>query len=78
MSLRGLAESWGLDDLSIIREHKEILGFLATRFETGRSSTVDGKLKVRRGLKSKALELKKLKDKGSFSKILGGESASLG
>lgn len=70
ISLRGLAESWGLDDLSIIREHKEILGYLASRMETTKDQRPQEKLKVRRGLKTKALELKKQKEPGAFSKML--------
>lgn len=69
-SLRGLAESWGLDDLSVIREHKEILTFLASKIESKKDRDVENKLKVRRGLKTKVLELKKQKDPGAFSKML--------
>jgi RNA polymerase sigma factor (sigma-70 family) len=74
-SMRGLAEEWGLDDLSIIREHKEILAFLAEKFESGKAIPESAKLKVRRGLKAKALELRKSKDKGAFAKILGSIAA---
>lgn len=70
LSLRGLAESWGLDDLSIIREHKEILAHLADKMESGKNADKENKLKVRRGLKAKALELKKTKDPGAFAKML--------
>ncbi|HMO17775.1 MAG TPA: sigma-70 family RNA polymerase sigma factor [Oligoflexia bacterium] len=71
-SMRALAESWGLDDLSIIREHKEILSHLADRFSEGRASSNKNPLKVRRGLRTKALDLKKKKEKGSFSRMLEG------
>ncbi len=69
-SMRALAEAWGLDDLAIIREHKEILTHLSERFSDGRSKIGQAPLKVRRGLRTKALDLKKKKEKGSFSKML--------
>lgn len=69
-SMRALAECWGLDDLAIIREHKEILAHLAECFSQGRTETKIKTLKVRRGLRTKALDLKKKKDQGSFAKIL--------
>lgn len=69
-SMRALAESWGLDDLAIIREHKEILVHLSDRFADGRSKKGASPLKVRRGLRTRAMDLKKKKEKGSFSKML--------
>jgi RNA polymerase sigma factor (sigma-70 family) len=69
-SMRALAESWGLDDLAIMREHKEILSHLSGRFSEGRMKNGTVPLKVRRGLRTKALDLKKKKEKGSFSKML--------
>jgi RNA polymerase sigma factor (sigma-70 family) len=69
-SMRALAESWGLDDLAIIREHKEILMYLSERFADGRKVKAKSALKVRRGLRTRAMDLKKKKEQGSFSRML--------
>lgn len=68
-SMRSLAEEWGLDDLSVIREHKEILEHLCHTIEAG-NKKAHQPLKVRRGLKNLALELKKNKDLGAFNQFL--------
>lgn len=68
-SMRSLAEEWKLDDLSVIREHKEILEHLCETIEAGNKKP-HKPLKVRRGLKNLALELKKNKDLGAFSQFL--------
>lgn len=68
-SMRSLAEEWGLDDLSVIREHKEILEHLCETIEAGSKKT-HKPLKVRRGLKNLSLELKKKKDLGAFVQFL--------
>ncbi len=67
-SMRNLAEEWGIDDLSIIREHKEILDHLSTRMENRSNSTLPP-LKVRRGLRAKALQLRKVKSSGPFTEL---------
>lgn len=76
-SMRALAEAWGLDDLAIIREHKEIISHLSERFSENRNKPSSSSLKVRRGLRTKALDLKKKKESGSFSKMLSGVNVSL-
>jgi len=68
-SMRNLAEEWSLDDLSIIREHKEILEYLNDIMsEKKRFGTVK-QLKVRRGLKDVAQKMKKKNEAGPFSSI---------
>ena len=68
-SMRSLAEEWEIDDLSVIREHKEILEHLCGQIEQGRAVTPKP-LKVRRGLRAMALQLKRSKQAGHFSDIL--------
>ena len=64
-SMRSLAEEWGLDDLAIIREHKEILEYLSMQMSEGRSGK-NKPLKVRRGLKIKSTNLKDSNELGPF------------
>ena len=68
-SMRALAEEWGIDDLSVIREHKEILATLCARLEAPKSKTLK-KLKIRRGLRTIAQQLRRKKEDGPFSKFL--------
>ena len=69
MSMRSVAESWELDDLSVIREHREILLYLSTLMEAGKKAKVKP-LKVRRALHPMVLKLKKSKDPGPFTQLL--------
>lgn len=68
-SMRNLAEEWEIDDLSVIREHKEILANLCTRLEAPKSKLVK-KLKIRRGLRTVAQHLRRQKEEGPFSKFI--------
>jgi RNA polymerase sigma factor (sigma-70 family) len=68
LSLRGLAEEWETDDLSVIREHKEILAYLCSRMEKHRGKII-GRMKIRRGLRTVAQRIKKEKDAGPFSQF---------
>ena len=68
-SMRSLAEDWGLDDLSVIREHKQILEHLCGTLEAG-SRAKPKALKVRRGLRAVALQLKRNKEQGPFAQFL--------
>lgn len=68
-SMRSLAEEWEIDDLSVIREHKEILEYLCSQLEAGRNAKVRP-LKVRRGLRGMALQLKRNKDAGPFAQFV--------
>lgn len=67
-SMRGLAEEWGIDELSVIREHKEILEYLAERLASGQAGSAK-RLKIRRGLRATALNLKKKKFEAPFDKF---------
>lgn len=68
-SMRSVAEGWELDDLSVIREHREILLHLSELVEAGRNAKAKP-LKVRRALHPMVLKLKKTKDPGPFSQLL--------
>ena len=76
-SMRALAEEWGTDELTVIREHKEILGFINSRLLSGRARPTK-KLKIRPSLRAVALNLKKKKVEPPFSKFLTGGSAAVG
>jgi RNA polymerase sigma factor (sigma-70 family) len=65
-SMRSLAEEWKIDDLSVIREHKEIMSHLASKFEEGQR-VPKSKLKVRRGLRTIAQDMRRANSHGSFS-----------
>ena len=68
-SMRSLAEEWGIDDLSIIREHKEILEHLGIQLNQARKA-VPKPLKVRRGLRAMAMQLRRNKDPGPFAQFM--------
>lgn len=57
-SMRGLAADWGIDELSIMREHKEILLYLFASLEAPSSQTTRA-IKVRRSLRVIAQKMKK-------------------
>ena len=73
-SMRSLAEEWEIDDLSVIREHKEILKHLSNRIESPKSN-IRTKLKVRRGLRTIAQALRRKKNDGPFSRFMEAASA---
>lgn len=75
-SMRALAEEWKIDDLSVIREHKEILAALSSQLEAPRTSALK-KLKIRRGLRTIAQQLRRQKDDGPFTGFLQGACALL-
>ncbi|MCB0324284.1 MAG: hypothetical protein KDD69_11960 [Bdellovibrionales bacterium] len=66
-SMRNLAEEWGVDDLSVIREHKEILSHLCSQFEG--PAVRNRRLKVRRGLRPIAQQLRRDNAKGAFARF---------
>ncbi len=68
-SMRALAEAWELDDLSIVREHKEIIDYLSKKLGNEKTPAI-GQLKVRRGLRTKSIDMKRKKELGFFSKIV--------
>ncbi len=67
-SMRSLAEDWGVDDLSVIREHKEVLSYICAKLSNPRSTNTP-RPKVRRGLRPVALKLKKSREQGPFSRF---------
>lgn len=69
LSMRAVADLWGLDDLAIVREHKEIIEFLSKKIGDRKDPSI-GELKVRRGLRVKSIDMKKKKSKGTFSQML--------
>ena len=73
--MRAVADLWGLDDLAIVREHKEILDFLSTKLGDKKDSKIIA-LKVRRGLRVKSIDMKKKQSKGTFSEMLNGVLSS--
>lgn len=76
-SMRALAEEWKIDDLSVIREHKEILAALCQQVEAPKTDVLK-KLKIRRGLRTIAQQLRKKREEGPFSGFIkGGVYASL-
>lgn len=48
-SMRGVAEEWGLDELAVIREHREIISFMSALFSEKRPTKKT--LKIRPGLR---------------------------
>lgn len=68
-SMRNLAEEWKIDDLSVIREHKEIMAYLAGMFET-KDKMPKNKIKVRRGLRTIAQDLRRANTTGPFSDFI--------
>ena len=73
-SMRSLAEEWEIDDLSVIREHREILKYLCGYLESTRGK-VPKKLKVRRGLRTIAQQMRRKKDEGPFASFAAGVAA---
>ncbi len=67
-SMRGLAEEWKLDELTIIREHREIIEHIFQRLSNPRSRQPK-KLKIRPGLRPFALQLRKSNTKSPFARF---------
>ena len=76
LSMRAVADLWGLDDLAIVREHKEIIEFLSNKLGDKKDPAVST-LKVRRGLRVKSIDMKKKQSKGTFSEMLNGVLSSV-
>lgn len=68
-SLRSIAEEWGIDELAVIREHKDILTFISTKFTKGKNSIVK-KPEIRRSLKEISIKLKDKFAASPFKSIL--------
>ena len=67
LSLRTVATEWETDGLNVMREHKVLLAFLHKSMAAGKSATAP---KVRPGLKSMAIKLKKDGSSGPFTDVL--------
>jgi DNA-directed RNA polymerase specialized sigma subunit len=76
-SMRSLAEEWEIDELTIIREHREILAHLSTRFAAGRLKQLK-KLKIRPSLRAVALQMRKKKAEPPFSRFTVSAATALG
>lgn len=67
-SMRSLAEEWQIDELTIVREHKEILQFVQNRLSNPKSK-INKKLKVRPSLRTVSQQLRKKKDDPPFARF---------
>jgi RNA polymerase sigma factor (sigma-70 family) len=67
-SMRSLAEEWGIDELTVIREHKEILSFVEERLSNTKAK-VTKKLKIRPSLRAVSLQMRKKKDPPPFQRF---------
>jgi RNA polymerase sigma factor (sigma-70 family) len=67
-SMRSLAEEWGIDELTIIREHKEILVFVEELLSNPKTKA-GKKLKVRPSLRAVSLQMRKKKDAPPFQRF---------
>ena len=70
-SMRGIASDWETDELNVIREHKVLLDYLQKCFST---SKVLAPPRVRPGLKTIALQIRKKKIPGPFTEFLKREN----
>ena len=68
MSMRGVASEWEIDELNVIREHKQLLSFLIPKL--GNRNKGPEKLKIRPGLRTLAQKLKKDNYDAPFSSLL--------
>jgi len=66
-SMRTVASEWGIDELNVIREHKVLLAYLLKGLNSQKVSPAP---KVRPGLKTTAIKLKKEKLPGNFSDLV--------
>jgi len=67
-SMRSLAEEWGIDELTVIREHKEILIFVEQRLSNPKAK-ITKKLKIRPSLRAVSLQMRKKKDPPPFQRF---------
>ncbi len=74
LSMRKLAEEWSLDELVIVREHKEILSYVFYMVSEGKAPRK--KLKIRPGLRPIAMKMKKSKSEPPFNKFASQQSGS--
>ncbi|MCC6220778.1 MAG: hypothetical protein IT291_06020 [Deltaproteobacteria bacterium] len=67
-SMRALAKDWNIDELTIIREHKELLHYVHSRLSDPRK--IIKKLKIRPGLRPQAQLMKRKKEISPFARFL--------
>lgn len=74
-SMRQVASDWGIDELNVIREHKQILQFVFSKLANPKKGS--SALKIRPGLRPVAQTLKREGFKGPFSDLLEGAAVFL-
>ena len=74
-SMRSLADEWGIDELTVIREHREILGHVLSRMSTSRSKA-GKRLKIRPSLRTAAQNLRRKKFEPPFGRFAQNVSTS--
>ena len=72
-SMRAVAEDWEIDELNVIREHKEIIQYVFAKISNPKK--VIKKPKVRPGLRAVAQTLKKRKDEPPFARFINSAAA---
>lgn len=76
-SMRALAEEWEIDELTIIREHREILKYVQARVSNPKQK-ITKKLKIRPSLRGIAQQMRKKKVEPPFARFaVAGTSALL-
>lgn len=70
-SMRTVATEWEIDELNVIREHKELLVYLQKSFAKGKPGTVP---QIRPGLRATAKRYERDDPDGPFSRLLQGEA----
>ena len=66
-SMRGLAKEWEIDELAIVREHKEILAYLSESVDDKKRKKTG--IKVRRALRTVSQKIRKANQTSPFEKI---------
>lgn len=67
-SMRSLATEWEIDELAIVREHREILLYVSSRLDGSKKKQAE-KPKVRRGLRTVQQKLRKDKTPAPFAQF---------
>lgn len=75
-SMRSLAEDWGIDELTVIREHKEILSYVESKLSNPKNR-LGKKLKIRPSLRTVSLQMRKKKEDPPFARFSGALAAGV-
>ena len=67
LSLRGLAAEWEIDELNVIREHKQIIDYMLKAFGKGVETKIP---RVRPGLREVAARIRRDNIQIAFSQLL--------